>query len=217
MKASKLAGNKQRKRVLASNSLFNLAVRPFPPHPGPLPRRENAPNIFALCAHELKPREGKFGPAHSNTDGQSSCGRFPLTLALSLGERENESFGNGCNPTFEGIFTLLPTNQRLNRSLVTLDVFMSATSPRPSPPLKRGGEGAKGRRRLKKFGHRHTGSPWFVGGKNRLLAGWSLRLRTGALRGLCNRPSRPLMVGLIREQFKCVCQAGPTFKRIART
>jgi len=99
---------------------------------------------------------------------------------------ENVSLGKGCNPSFAGVFKLLPTNQGANQGLGTSAFFMSTTSPRPSPPLKRGGEGAKGWRSGKVFGHRQTSAAWFVGVKNQLLVGWGLRPRTGALRGLGN-------------------------------
>ena len=56
-----------------------------------------------------------------------------------------------------------------------VDVFRSASSPRPSPPLKRGGEGAKGGRDVKVIGHWKTGADRFVGFKNQLLVGWGLR------------------------------------------
>jgi len=55
--------------------------------------------------------------------------------------------GRGGGPTRQaGQRSALPAKQRLNRRVATLDVFRSASSPRPSPPLKRGGEGAMGGR-----------------------------------------------------------------------
>jgi len=61
-------------------------------------------------------------------------------------------------------------------------------SPALSSIYKNGGEGAKGSRSWKVFGHRQTGADWFAGGKSKLILGWGLRPRTGALRVLGNMP-----------------------------
>jgi len=58
--------------------------------------------------------------------------------------QESRSFGEGWGLSFAGVLPLPPKNQRQRRRVTTLDVFRSASSPRPSPPFckwKRGGHG----------------------------------------------------------------------------
>ncbi len=113
--------------------------------------------------------------ARAEVPGANRACDLVRTLMRTEVRAPGEGAGGGICSRLDGQRTLLARNQNQNPGPGISGVFISASAPRPSPPLKRGGEGAKGRPGRSDFGNRHIGAGGFVGVKSQLLAGGRAR------------------------------------------